>query len=341
MAKGSIPVALIALLPLLGCRGSDPLLTYAPQPGPPHPDIPGVEAPEEVADQLPAATQAEFRRVDFGFDQDLVLHVDHLRGVMRGLNGGPVVFDDPTSFVMEIAEAEASMTARDLTALMQRYVFGYPGAPIRGLTVRPEAGGLRQAGILHKVIDIPFEMLGRASVTENGWIRISPIEMDISGLDGLGLMKAFGIELDDMIDLEGAPPGIRVEDNDFLLDPLAVLPPPRTTGRLLSVRTEDGALVQRFGPAEGDPVAAAPPPPAMPLPDAVNYMFFWGGVLHFGKLFMPQADMQVVDDSPEDPFDFFLDQYNFQLVAGFTRNRPDYGLEVHMVDYDELPPSAR
>ena len=341
MARATLPRSLLLLVPLLGCRGSDPLLTYTPEPGPPHPAIPGVEPPEVVVEELPATTQAEFRRVDFGFDEDLVLHIDHLRGVMRGVDGGPVVFDDPTSFVMEIDDAEASMTARDLTALMQRYVFGYPGAPIKELTVRPEAGGLRQAGILHKVIDIPFEMLARPSVTEDGWIRISPIEMKICGLDGMGFMKALGIELDDLIDLEGAPEGIRVEDNDLLLDPLAVLPPPRTRGRLLEVRSTDGALVQRFGPADGSPVAAAPARPPMPLPDAANYMFFWGGVLHFGKLFMPEADMQVVDESPSDPFDFFLDQYNYQLVAGFTRNREDYGLEVHMVDYDELPPSAR
>jgi hypothetical protein len=253
---------------------------------------------------------------------------------------GPVVFDDPASFTMEIFDAQTSMGARDVTSLMRRYVFGYEGAPIRDLQVVPEAGHLRQSGILHKVIDIPFEMVATVSVTDDGWVRIHPTEMKICDLSGLGLMKALGIELDDLIDLEGAPAGIRVEENDMLLEPLAVLPPPKTRGRLIAVRSEEGALRLEFGPAEGTVPASGAVPP-MPLPDAPNYMFFWEGILHFGKLFMPESDMQVVDDSPEDPFDFYLDQYNDQLVAGFTHNGPDYGLEVHMVDYDKLAPDAR
>jgi hypothetical protein len=163
--------------------------------------------------------------------------------------------------------------------------------------------------------------------------------MTICGLSGLGFMKALGIELDDLIDLSKAPAGIKVEGNDLLLEPLAVLPAPKVRARLLKVSVEDGLMRQTYGPAEGN--AQPPATPAMPLPDAPNYMFFWTGVLHFGKLFMPEADMQVVDESPADPFDFFLDQYNKQLVAGFTRNRPDYGLEVHMVDWDELPAGGK
>ncbi len=41
----------------------------------------------------------------------------------------------------------------------------------------------------------------------------------------------------------------------------------------------------------------------------------------------------IVDADPSDPFDFFLDQYNLQLVAGYDRNTPDHGLIVHMPDY--------
>jgi hypothetical protein len=338
MSPGRVLVGAAALAAAVyGCCGHDPLLAYVATLGPAHPAIPTVDAPAQV--QLASGTWAEFRNVDFRFDEDLVLHVRTLRGIMKGRGGSPVVFDDPTSFDMELAQAETTMGARDITALLGRYVFGYEGAPIKELTVRPEADGLHQAGVLHKVIDIPFEMRSTVAVTADGWIRIHPVEMKICGLSGLGFMEALGVELDDLLDLADAPPGIRVEQNDLLLQPLAVLPAPKVRAKLVSVRSEDGAMVQVFGPADG---AATPPArPAMPLPDAPNYMYFWSGVLHFGKLYMPEADMQVVDESPADPFDFFLDQYNHQLVAGFTRNQPDYGLEVHMVDYDELPPVHR
>ncbi|MSR36124.1 MAG: hypothetical protein EXR95_05690 [Gemmatimonadetes bacterium] len=124
-----------------GCCGNDPLLAYLAVPGPPHPAIPQVAMPAEVRRELEGGTWAEFRNVDFRFDEDLVLRIRSLRVIMKVDSDGPVVFDDPDSFVMELAGAETSMGARDITALLGRYVFGYPGAPLKELTVRPEADG--------------------------------------------------------------------------------------------------------------------------------------------------------------------------------------------------------
>ncbi len=69
-------------------------------------------------------------------------------------------------------------------------------------------------------------------------------------------------------------------------------------------------------------------------------MFYHGGVLRFGKLTMHETDLMIVDEEPKDPFDFFLDQYNAQLVAGYSKNTPDHGLIVHMPDYKRTPPLA-
>ena len=305
-------------------------LTAVPNP----PSEPGVAIPAQVATELPPTpTKAEFRNVGFHMDPDFVLHIRQLRGLMEGNNGGPGNLDDKTSFTMTLSHAVVELTAQDLTVLMNRYVFGYQGAPIRELVVHPEGGRLYQEGVLHKVIDIPFSMIATVEATPDGWVRIHPESMNICDLPGMGLMAALGIELDDLIDVSGRP-GIRVEGNDILLHPLDVLPPPATRGQLTATWVEGDHLVQVFG-SEAD-VAAAGAVPPMPLPDAPNYMFFWDGVLRFGKLHMPEADMQVVDTSPTDPFDFFLEYYNWQLVEGFTRNGSDYGLEVHMVDFAKL-----
>src|SRR6185295_4563983 len=107
-------------LQVAGC-GPKSLFSYNEMPGPLHPPIPSVEAPPQVQRADPSPTQAEFENVDFAFDQDLVLRISHLRGLMRGKDGGPVVFDDPASFTMEITQAVTSMGARDVTSLMRRY----------------------------------------------------------------------------------------------------------------------------------------------------------------------------------------------------------------------------
>ncbi len=72
-----------------------------------------------------------------------------------------------------------------------------------------------------------------------------------------------------------------------------------------------------------------------------NYMYFRGGTLRFGKLTMRDTDMKVLDRNMKDPFDFSIDRYNDQLVAGFSKNTPSLGLVVHMPDFHSVRRSAR
>jgi hypothetical protein len=69
-------------------------------------------------------------------------------------------------------------------------------------------------------------------------------------------------------------------------------------------------------------------------------MFYRGGTLRFGKLSMADADMQIVDLDPGDPFEFDLEHYTTQLVAGYSRTPPDLGLEVYMPDIDDASKRA-
>ena len=78
------------------------------------------------------------------------------------------------------------------------------------------------------------------------------------------------------------------------------------------------------------------PPLELPRPEEKNTMMFRGGTLRMGKLLMLDASMQVIDTDPSDPFDFFIDRYNDQLVAGYSRNQNDYGLVVFMRDFADL-----
>jgi hypothetical protein len=58
--------------------------------------------------------------------------------------------------------------------------------------------------------------------------------------------------------------------------------------------------------------------------------------LRFGKLTMSDTDLILIDMDPRDPFDFYLDHYKEQLVAGYTKETPSFGLRVYMCDYNKL-----
>ena len=292
---------------------------------------PALATPAAARPDSGAGTQAEFRNVHFHVAPGVVLGIRRLRGEMRSrIDGQPVAFDDPSSFVLHIASAEVSLDTASLGRLMNEHVFAYDGAPLRGLSFATRNGQLVQRGTLHKVVDIPFELTARVSLTSDDRIRVHPTAMRICSIPGKGLMDALGVRLSDLVDL-GRAKGVQVDGNDLLLDPEELLPPPAMTGRLMGVRVEPGRLVQQFGAhpglTRGDTSALAPPDTA-----AVNFMYFRGGTLRFGRLFMVRADMQIVDLSPADAFDFSIGRYAEQLVAGYSRTTPAMGLEVFMPD---------
>jgi hypothetical protein len=280
-----------------------------------------------------SVTEAEFRDVDFHVAPGVVLGIRHLRGRMLPTPAGsPVIFDDKTSFTIELTWAEVALDTSSLAHLMNEHVFHYRGAPLRDLSFSTRGNELVQRGILHKVVDIPFEIRAGVSLTPDGMIRVHPTSMRICSIDGTGLMKALRIDLSDLLDARGAR-GVRVDGNDLLLDADELLPPPRIRGRLTSVRVEPGRLVQVFGDSA---TAATLPVLAAPPSAAANYMYFRGGTLRFGKLFMVRSDMRILDLDPGDSFDFSIDQYEKQLVAGYSRTRPDLGLDVFMPDLAEV-----
>lgn len=295
-------------------------------------------APPPVRAATGEPTHVVMRHVDFHVADGVVLRIRRLDGEMHGIRDGVVSFDDPTSYETEIRSAEVALRGSDLTALMNDHVFAYRGAPLSHLHVEMRDGIVRQKGTLHKGVDIPFELDAEPSLTADGRIRLHPRRIRIFGVNGEKLMRALGLTLQKMVDLSKAK-GIAVEKNDLLLDATAVLPPPAVRGRLTRVRVEGGELVQSFGSA-ADSAAVASRPAALPDSSATNFMYYRGGVLRFGKLFMVDAEMLVVDDDPRDPFDFDNPRYQRQLIAGSSRTLPDLGLEVRMPDARILAPGV-
>ena len=300
----------------------------------PKPEIPSIgqgQMPTPTEAQAKAPTQTEMRNVDFHIDPDTVLKIHEVRGVMQAKEAGaPLNFDNKTSFVFLVDRGKIGMEGPSLDNLMNRYVFNTPGSPLHNLHVTPEGKQLKQEGIVHKIIDIPFTMWADVSA-DNGRIRLHPTKMSICGLNGLGLLKAVGMTLEKMIGKQlPAEHGVSADGNDLLMDPNKMLPPPETKLHLVNVHVEGNQLMQVF-----DAGLHLPDLPN-PHPEEKNYMYYRGGTLRMGKLLMVDADMFVADTDPSDPFDFFIDRYNEELVAGFSRNQPNYALFVFMRDFNDL-----
>jgi hypothetical protein len=283
--------------------------------------------------QKPAATtvQVQMRHTDFHVDSSIVLHIEFLRGELQPTSPEhSPYFDEKNSFRLAIDSARIAIAPRALGDLLNRYTFAYPGSPLRRLRVSVEKGQIKQQGTLR---GISFTVLGDLTLTPAGELRLHPSSVKAAGVGVGGLMKLFGLHLEKLLKLRGVR-GVRIDKDDFYLDPAKLLPPPRAEGHVGAVQVTDTAMLLTFHSRDSSRVKLL----TIPDPKATNYMFFRGGVLRFGKLTMHDADLMIVDAEPKDPFDFFLDHYNAQLVAGYEKNTPDHGLIVFMPDHKRTPP---
>jgi hypothetical protein len=302
-------------------RLHEPATTRAPDP-----------APASRADSL---LWIEIRNVTMHLDERATIRVRRLRGQVRSTSAGhPAILDDRGSFSIAVTSGTVSLTAEDLTRLLNDFVFAYHDAPLEKLRARPEGGQVTLEGTMHKGVALRFTINSAMSLTPEGMIRLQPTRTRILGVNGLKLMNALGLQLDDLLDLRGSR-GASVKGNDIYLDPEKILPPPAIAGRLASARVEGSEIAIEFVTTPEDSVFDGTVRPDSAVP---NFVYFRGAELQFGKLLMSDTDLLIVDADPSNPFDLNLQEYAKQLVAGTSRTLPNLGLRVEMPDYGSLGP---
>ena len=278
-------------------------------------------------------TWIEMKNVDLRVAENAAVGIRRLRGEVIPTGGNQSAFLDSTSsFSIRITSGSVAIRTADLGAILNRFVFGYRGSPLRNLRVRTDGSQLVQTGVMRKGVDLKFEITSSLSLTDSGWIRLHPTKVRVLGVNGQSLLHALGLQLDDLLDLSGST-AARVKGDDIYLNPKKILPPPATDGRVAAVRVEGDALVQEFERLPEDSVFDGY---AHADSSAPNYLFFRGGHLRFGRLEMRDTQLQILDLDPADPFDLYLAQYNRQLTAGYSKNRPNLSLQAYFPDYTDL-----
>jgi hypothetical protein len=271
------------------------------------------------------SVQVQMRNVMYRYTDSVVIHIQRLHGQLAPTGELPV-FDDKDSFTLQIRAAEIAISPESLANVLNSRVFLSHDAPLKNVSLHIENDRLKIRGKLHSKGDIPFETTGSLGATPDGRIRLHTEKIRAAHLPVKGIMDVLGLEIAGLI-TNGKVAGVEAEKDDLILDARKILPAPHISGQISQVRLEQGKIVQVFGDARD----AAP----MHVP-AQNYMAFRGNRLRFGKLTMSDTDMVLIDMDPQDPFDFYLDRYKEQLVAGYTKETLSFGLRVFMRDYNKL-----
>jgi hypothetical protein len=271
--------------------------------------------------------QVHMKNVDLRVASDITLHIKQLSGQFVSTSSRVPYLDDKSSYTVVVDSGEVALDTSSLNALMAR-VLGNDHSNLRKvqLTLNQD-GTLQQKGSIAASIHIPFSAKSQVSLTPDGRIRVTTTSMKGFGVPMKPVLSLFRIEMDDLVKVDPGR-GVEVVDDDLILDPSRLLPSPGIKGRLSAVKVEGGLLVQTFGSGGAKPVAATPLSP--------NHIYWRGAQLSFGKLTMTDTDLELVDMDPNDPFDFSIDEWNAQLIAGYSKTLPTKGLRTYVPDYNDL-----
>jgi hypothetical protein len=266
--------------------------------------------------------------VDLHMTPAITLHVRHLRGKFEpAARRDAPYLDDKASYTVTVDSGVVAIDLASLNALM-RQTLADDNSNVEKLKISiDEKGSLRQRGVIDKVVNVPFNVEAGVEATPDGKLRVFTKSVKGFGVPMTRLMKVFHLEMDDLLKVKPGH-GVTVRDNDLILDPATLLPAPSLRGVITSARIEGDAVVQTFG--DGRVRHLSPPPISR------NYIYWRGGSLAFGKLTMVATDLELVDMDPKDPFDFSVERWNDQLVAGYSKTTASRGLKAHMPDYNDL-----
>jgi len=270
--------------------------------------------------------EVDMANVDLHVTGDVTLHIKQMRGSFSPVGREVSYLDDKRSYGVFVDSGEVAIDLASLNALLARSMGG-ERSNVDKLRVSIKDGTLRQQGVIDSAINVPFTATSVVSATSDGRIRVSTKAVRGFGLPIRPIMNLFKIKMDSLV--KTAPgSGVEVDGNDLLVDPAVVIPAPSVRGRLTGVRIEGDHLVQTFGDGKG---VIAKRPPLSP-----NHIYWRGGQLSFGKLTMTDTDLELVDLDPKDAFDFSVDNWNAQLVAGYSKTLPNRALRAYLPDFNDL-----
>ena len=279
----------------------------------------------EAADTRPV--QIAMKNVTYHYSDPVSVHINALQGELVPTKAGAIVFfDDKNSFNLHLNYAEISISCNALAQVLNENVFSSSDTPVKNLSIESKSDQLIMKGKLTRKADVSFETTGTLSADPDGRIRVHADHVKAAHLPVKGLMDLLGLDLAGLIDTKKIH-GLTVEKDDLILDSEQILPAPRIKGKVVAVRIHGNDIVLTFGMPQPSNFAAKQPG---------NYMAFRHSDMRFGKLTMHDADLIMIDMDPRDPFDFFLDHYQEQLVAGYSKSTMEYGLRVYTRDYNKL-----
>jgi hypothetical protein len=242
--------------------------------------------------------------------------------------------DDVDSYTFNIIGGEVTLDLAVMENIFNKYVLN--GASLKNFSFSTLPGKKNNRmlvikGEIKSAALLPFTMTAMMTLDNpNNLIVITSDNIKMMGiLPADKFMGMFGLSLENLFKI---PPdrGVVFQDNSLIINPLSLLPLPRITGCLHTVKLEEKHIVISFEQIENVRI------PPRPAPDAVNDVFLFGGDVKIGQSRYLDMYIQILDRDEEDVFEFHIKNY-FKHVSGSTIGFPHVNtLIISTLSYSRL-----
>lgn len=268
------------------------------------------------------------RDVDFRIVNNLGFFIHQLSATLVPTQtGAPIVFDDPTSFEIDVHEGRVTLDNAKLTALFNTYIFGYRNAPLRKLAVSAGDGVIHLQGEMQRDGWVPFSLTGSLAIRDGSQLVFHPTGVRVSGINAQPVMRAANVKMADLLKVE--TPIARLAGDDLVMSVDKLMPPPRLKIRITALRVTPAGLDLTLD--DGSHAGFALPPNA-----PQQAMVIRGGDVKFMRSMPMNADILIgpVDPTKRDQnFVFDLYHYRDQVSAGYFNFDESGAMAIRMPSY--------
>lgn len=247
-------------------------------------------------------------------EEGITLLLDKLQAqiVVHDANS-PLIPEKRESYDFNIQVGRMAMDEASISNLMNRYAFpSEVRSPLYDIKVSLPEGLVVLDGTLriNRFMAIALHMTTAVAVTAEGLLEMTPIEIKSGAVPVDKIMNMLGMELGRMMP-GGETTAMRFEGDRILINPTALFPAPKATGRMIHAEVTGEHLVMTYDNGAG------PTEPPLMEPEAKSYIAMLGHDLLVGKVTMTDVNLQMV---PLDPLagwvEFSLPHYRAQLAQG-------------------------
>lgn len=219
----------------------------------------------------------------------------------------PVVFDDPTSFTIQIHKGSVILSHLELDDLFNKYVFNVPNTTLKDLKINTSPGVLTLSGNMFRDKWIPFVMKGNIVVKDGHYLYFNPTSVQVNGVDATHVLSAANVKLAELLKFKGI--GATLDGSTIILDAQKLFPPPNLEMKIKNAKLDSKGLVLEFD--DGHAIK-----PSIPFPPSRSHIVLRGGDVKFTRVLPINVALQIDNIELGKELDFCLYRYRDQIAQG-------------------------